>query len=86
MEEFMRKFAQLNGEEVKIILEHCLFDNQRFYCRKLQTINDDDRIGVFLRDHEIFVYKRNVKVVETHDDTYIISDGRLKISIICKKN
>ena len=82
----MRKFAQLNGKEVKITLEHCLFDSQRFYCRQLQTVNDDDRIGVLLRDHEIFVYKRDVKVAEVYDDTYIISDGRLKISIICKKN
>ena len=82
----MRKFTQLNGVEAKVVLEHCLFDNQRFYCRKLQTINDDDRIGILLRDNEIFMYKHDVKVAEAHDDTYIISDGRLKISIICKKN
>ena len=81
MEEFMRKFTQLNGVEAKVTIEHFLFDNQRFYCRQLQTINDDKRIGVLLKGREIFVYKQDVKVAEVWDDTYTISDGRLRINI-----
>ena len=81
MQEFLRKFEQLNGVEAKVVLEHCLFDNQRFYCRQLQTINDDERIGVILKDREIFVYKPDVKVAEIQRDVYIISDGRLKINV-----
>lgn len=85
MEEFMRKFTQLNGAEAKVVLEHCLFDNQRFYCRQLQTINDDEMIGVLLRDNAIFMYKPDVKVAEVQDNTYTISDGRLTIKIIVNK-
>ena len=81
MQEFMRKFTQLNGAEVKVVLEHSLFDNQRFYCRQLQTINDDERVGVVIKDREIFVYKQDVKLAEENDGTYVISDGRLKITI-----
>lgn len=81
MEEFLRKFTQLNGVEAKIVLEHNLFDGQRFYCRQLQTINDNNRVGVILRDHEIFMDKQDVRVAEVHDDTYTISDGRLTIII-----
>lgn len=81
MQQFMRKFEQLNGVEAKVILEHSLFDNQRFYCRQLQTINNDDRIGVLIKDREIFVYKQDLKLAEENDDTYVISDGRLKITI-----
>lgn len=81
MYEFMRKFAQLNGVEVKVIIEHCLFDNQRFYCRHLQTINDDERIGVLLKGHAIFMYKQNVKVAEVENDIYTLSDGRLTIIV-----
>ena len=81
MQEFLRKFTQLNGVEVKVALEHCLFDNQRFYCSKLQTINDDKRVGVLLRDHEIFMDKQDVKVAVVQGDEYIISDGRLKIIV-----
>lgn len=85
MQEFMRKFEQLNGVEVRVIIEHCLFDKQRFYCRQLQTINDDNRIGVLLKNREIFMYKQDVKVTEMKDDIYKISDGRLTITINCKK-
>ena len=85
MQQFMRKFTQLNGKEGKVILEHCLFDGQKFYCRQLQTINDDERIGVLLRRHEVFMYKQNVKVAEVNGDTYILSDGRLTIKISVNK-
>lgn len=79
MEEFLRK---LDGAEVKVVLEHSLFDKQKFYCSKLQTINDDKRIGVLLRGSEIFMYKQDVKVIEINNDTYTMSDGRLTINII----
>ena len=81
MEEFLRKFIQLNGVEAKVVLKHSLFDEQRFYCRQLQTINDDERIGVLLRDHEIFMDKQDVKVAEMQDNKYVLSDGRLTITI-----
>lgn len=86
MEEFMRKFTQLNGIEAEVILEHCLFDKQKFICPSLKTIDDDKRVGILLRSHEIFLYKQDVKNAEICGYTYTISDGRLKISIICKKN
>lgn len=78
MEEFLRK---LNGAEVKVVLEHCLFDNQRFYCRQLQTISDDERIGIIIKDREIFMYKHEVNTFEVCGNTYKISDGRLTIII-----
>ena len=79
--EFMGKFTQLNGVEAKVTLKHCLFDNQRFYCRQLQTINDDERVGLILKDREIYMYKQNVKVAEVQNDTYRVSDGRLSIIV-----
>ena len=82
MEEFMRK---LNGKRARVTLEHCLFDRQAFYCDKLQTVNDDKRIGLVLKEHEIFVYKQDVKVAESHNNTYVLSDGRLTITINLQK-
>ena len=81
MQQFMRKFEQLNGVEAKVIIEHCLFDKQRFYCRQLQTINDDERIGVILKDRAIYMYKPDVKVAEVHGNMYKVSDGRLTIIV-----
>ena len=81
MQQFMRKFKQLNGVEARVKIDHCVFDGQRFYCRQLQTINDDERIGVLLKGHAIFMYKRNVKVAEVQGDEYVLSDGRLTIYV-----
>lgn len=84
MEEFMRKFMQLNGVPASVILEHYLFDRQAFCCDELQTINDD-RVGVVLKDQEIFVYKHDVKVAEIHGYVSKISDGKLSITINVNK-
>lgn len=81
MDEFLRKFTQLNGAEAKVVLEHSLFDRQRFYCRELQTINDNEKIGVVIKDRDIFVYKQDVKVAEIQNEMYVVSDGRLTIHI-----
>lgn len=81
MQEFMRKFTQLDGLKVKVLLEHCLFDKQLFYCDKLQTINDNERVGVNLMGREIFLYKQDIKIVEAQSDIYMISDGRMGIIV-----
>ena len=81
MQQFMRKFEQLNGVEAKVVLKHYLFDAQRFYCRELQTINDDTRIGVVLKGQDKFMDKQDVKVAEVSDDTYTLSDGKLTIIV-----
>lgn len=85
MEEFLRKFAQINGAEAKVVLKHSLFDGQRFYCRQLKTIDDDERIGVLIKDREIYMDKHNVKVAEVQENEYVISDGRLTIAINVNK-
>ena len=81
MQRFVRKFEQLNGVKAKVILEHLLFDGQVFLCDKLQTINDDERIGLILKGGQIFMYKQNVKVAEVQGDEYRVSDGRLTIIV-----
>ena len=77
----MRKFEQLNGAAAKVVLNHCLFEQQRFYCHQLQTVNDDTRIGVVLKGHEIFIDKQDIKVAEIDDDRCTLSDGRLTIIV-----
>ena len=81
MQQFMRKFEQLNGVEAKVVLEHCLFDRQVFNCDELKTINDDERIGLTIKNKRIFMYKQNVKVAEERNGIYTISDGRMTMCI-----
>jgi hypothetical protein len=70
---------------VKIIITHRFFDEQVFYCDELQTINDDDRVGVVIKGREIFVYKQDITMTEAKDYMYTISDGKLTIKVIINK-
>lgn len=81
MQEFMRKFTQLNGVGARVVLEHCLFDGQVFHCDELKIINDDEKIGLVIKNKNIFIYKSDVKVVEEKNGAYIISDNRMTISV-----
>ena len=85
MEEFMRKFLQLNNKNAKILLEHCLFDKQMHYCENMQIINDDKIIGIILKNQEIFVSKQDIKLAKAYDNMFILSDGRLQMTIIVSK-
>ena len=85
MDEFMRKFTQLNGKMAKVILEHCLFGRQVFYCDKLQTINDDRRIGLILKNQSVYVDKQHIKTMEVCGDEYKMSDDRLTITVNVNK-
>ena len=82
MQQFMRKFQQLNGQRGKVILEHRLFDKQVFYCDCLQTIHDDERAGLVLKGQEKFLYKQDVKVAEIKDKMCRMSDGSLTLTVM----
>ena len=85
MEEFLRKFKQLNGKMAKVILNHCLFGRQVFYCDELQTISDDRRIGLVLKNQEVYVDKQHIKDMEASGDRYKVSDDRLTIIVNVNK-
>ena len=85
MEEFLRKFTQLNGKMAKVVLDHCLFGKQVFYCDDLQTINDDRKIGLVLKKQTVYVDKQDIKTLEESDNKYVMSDNRLTITVIVNK-
>lgn len=85
MVEFLRKFEELNGRKAKILLEHCLFGRQVFYCEDLHIINDDERIGTRIKGNDIYMHKQDVKFFKAVDNMFKISDDRLTITIIVNK-
>jgi hypothetical protein len=85
MEEFMRQFTQLNGKMARVTLNHCLFGKQIFYCDELQTINDDRRIGLVLKNQSVYVDKQHLKTMEVYDNKYEVSDDRLTITVNVNK-
>ena len=83
---FSEQFNTIENLKAKILLEHCLFDKQQHYCNHLRIINDDKRIGLILRDQEIFIYRRNLTHATACNNLFVIADDRLRISIIVTKN
>ena len=82
---FSEHLRQSENKKAKVLLEHCLFGNQVFYCDNLNIIDDNRRIGARIKGNDIFVYKQDAKVLKSIDNMFIIFDGRLTITIIVNK-
>ena len=85
MQQFMRKFTQLNGEVATITLDHCWFGKQRFETQELKFICDSRRLGLVLRGQDVFILKEQLCEVELKDDAAMFADDKLKILIQLKK-
>ena len=81
---FFEKWDKLENLKAKVILKHSLFGRQMHDCESLQIINDD-RLGLVLKGQEIFVDKSNIVQTITDDEMYLVSDGRLTITVIVNK-
>lgn len=81
MIEFIRKFTQLNGRTATIILEHKLFDKQKFEAQEVNVLDDDDRLGVIIMGQAVFIYKERLQSMEIRDRFVEFADDKLKILI-----
>ena len=85
MQKFSEQFKKIDYCSGKVILEHILFDQQIHYCDEIHIINDNHRIGLILKNQEIFIDKRQVISALIQANTFYISDGKLSIKIIMNK-
>lgn len=81
MGEFIRKFTQLNGRIATIILEHCLFDKQKFEAQEVNVFEDKDRLGLIIMGQAVFIYKDRLQSMELRDHIVELADDKLKILI-----
>lgn len=81
MGEFIRKFTQLNGSTANIILEHKLFDKQKFEVQKVNVFEDEDRLGLIIKGQAVFIYKNRLCSMALRDNIVEFADDKLKISI-----
>lgn len=82
--EFFEKWDKLENLKAKVILKHSLFGRQMHDCESLQIINDN-RLGLVLKGQEIFVDKLKIVQTITDDEMYLVTDGRLAITVIVNK-
>ena len=78
------KWDELANKDCTVVIDHALFDKQQYDCEALQVINDDDRIGVVIKGRELFVYKNYVRCFIVHEDSCMISDNMMTITIVNK--
>ena len=81
----MRKFEILDGKKTKILLEHCLFGKQIHRCDCTQIVNDAEKLGIVIKNQEIFLYKQHITLAKAYDNLFIFSDGKMQITIIVNK-
>jgi hypothetical protein len=81
---FFEQWDKLENLKAKVILKHLLFGRQMHNCDAVQVINDD-RIGLVLKGQEIFVSKQDIVSAEMDDKMYMVSDGKLTITLIVNK-
>lgn len=82
MQKFLEHFKKIEHSNGRIILRHTLFDTQTFYCDDIHIIDDGERIGVVLKNQEIFIDKQSVKFVRNRGNTFTMADDMFKIEII----
>jgi predicted metallo-beta-lactamase superfamily hydrolase len=81
MGEMVRKFTQINGRTATIILEHNLFDKQKFEAQEVNVFEDKDRLGLIIKGQAVFIYKDRLRSMELRDEIVEFSDDKLKILI-----
>ena len=81
---FFEKWDKLEKLKAKVILKHSLFGRQMHNCESIKVINDN-RIGLVLKEQEIFMNKNDIIYMEIENNMYTISDGKLTITLIVNK-
>lgn len=79
---FSENFNLIENCKAKVLLEHSLFGKQVHHCERLRIINDDSRIGLILKQQEIFVYKHGLTLCKMCKNMLVVADKILQITII----
>jgi hypothetical protein len=81
----IEKFKNLNGKNCEIIVKHALWGVQLFTCEELVLVNDEDRLGVNIGGHNLYVYKPEIVLCGIDNNRYIMADKTVQIEIFVNK-
>ena len=85
MQQFTENFKSINNKYGKIMLEHSLFGKQMWRCQRLEVIEDENRVGLRIQGHEVYMMKKDIISYKQYDDIIMMSDKSLTITIIMNK-
>ena len=79
------RWNQLQGLRGKVVLKHLLFGTHQYRCDELKIMNNDDRIGIVVKETELFVYKQKIVEFYTSGNMCVVGDDMLEIKVIVNK-
>jgi hypothetical protein len=78
------KWDQLENKNCRVSINHILFGEQQYDCDGAQIINDEHRIGIIIKGRELFAYKQDVVDFSVYENTYMVRDQMMTITIVNK--
>ena len=78
------EWKQLQNKRGRVIVEHSLFGGQAYACDNIKVVNDD-RVGVTIKEQDLFVRKENIKAFSVKGNEYMVEDEMLAIRVIVNK-
>lgn len=79
------EWTQVQNKKGKVTVKHKLFGGNTYICDEINIINDAHRVGVTIKDNDLFVLKENVKSFNVRGNTYVVEDDMLTIRVIVNK-
>lgn len=76
----VNELHNLNGKSGEITIQHELYGNQRIKA-KIHIINDGERVGVRIKNHEIFLWKNEIKDIQVMERFALIKGELMQITI-----
>ena len=78
------KWDELANKNGIVVINHALFDEQKYECEAIHIINDEKRIGIVIKGRDLFVYKSRVENLAVYENAYMVEDDMMTITIVKK--
>ena len=85
MTEIFGQTEYFNGKKGKVMIEHQLWGTQVFRCERVDVINDGNRLGVTINDHDVYVNVDNIVLYKANNNMLVIADRTVQITVIVNK-
>lgn len=78
---FSENIEQFVGQTVIVETRHVIYGKQKMTLRSFQPFCTDDKVGFFVGENTIYLYKDNIQNIRVCENVYEISDSLLHIVI-----
>ena len=78
---FSENIEQFIGQTVVAEMEHVIYGKQKVTLRSFQPFCTEDKIGFFMGENAIYLYRDKIENVRAHENVYEMNDNLLRIVI-----